>query len=178
MMLDPTNLRFRTVLNTMSQLDLGIQPQNDTRRSLVRSHPPYLEDNHLPDDLGDALRGLWADPGVQAVISRPELHLDEDAAYYLGAIGRVRGPKYLPSDQDIVQCQKSTGVAEMILRAGALTYRLFDVRGNGSMRKWLPCFENVTALLFVVSIDQYDEALPDESDIASISLLPRTRLAG
>ncbi|KAG2233323.1 hypothetical protein INT48_007759 [Thamnidium elegans] len=46
-----------------------------------------------------------------------------------------------------------------------LTYRMFDVGGQRSERKkWIHCFENVTAILFVVAISGYDQCLIEDRD--------------
>lgn len=42
---------------------------------------------------------------------------------------------------------------------------MFDVGGQRSERKkWIHCFENVTALLFVVAISGYDQCLVEDKD--------------
>ena len=41
-----------------------------------------------------------------------------------------------------------------------LTYKLFDVGGQQSERKkWIRCFKNVTALVFLVSLSEYVQML-------------------
>ncbi|CAM0142235.1 unnamed protein product [Umbelopsis sp. WA50703] len=48
---------------------------------------------------------------------------------------------------------------------GPLKYRMFDVGGQRSERKkWIHCFENVTALIFVVAISGYDSCLVEDKD--------------
>ena len=45
---------------------------------------------------------------------------------------------------------------------------MFDVGGQRSERKkWIHCFENVTALLFVVAISGYDQCLVEDKDSVS-----------
>jgi guanine nucleotide-binding protein subunit alpha len=40
---------------------------------------------------------------------------------------------------------------------------MFDVGGQRSERKkWIHCFENVTAILFVVAISGYDQCLVED----------------
>lgn len=42
---------------------------------------------------------------------------------------------------------------------------MFDVGGQRSERKkWIHCFENVTALLFLVAISGYDQCLVEDKD--------------
>lgn len=54
---------------------------------------------------------------------------------------------------------------EAVFHLGPLTYRMFDVGGQRSERKkWIHCFENVTAILFVVAISGYDQCLVEDRD--------------
>jgi guanine nucleotide-binding protein subunit alpha len=52
------------------------------------------------------------------------------------------------------------------LKVGQLTYKLFDVGGQRSERKkWIHCFENVTALVFLVSLSEYDQMLYEDENV-------------
>jgi guanine nucleotide-binding protein G(i) subunit alpha len=47
-----------------------------------------------------------------------------------------------------------------------LTYRMFDVGGQRSERKkWIHCFENVTTILFLVAISEYDQLLFEDETV-------------
>ena len=49
-------------------------------------------------------------------------------------------------------------------------YRLFDVGGQRSERKkWIHCFEDVTAIIFCVAMSEYDQVLhEDETTVSHI----------
>ncbi|KAJ1942871.1 guanine nucleotide-binding protein subunit alpha, partial [Linderina pennispora] len=76
-------------------------------------------------------------------------------------------PDYLPTDQDVLRSRvKTTGINETIFRVGELTYRMLDVGGQRSERKkWIHCFENVTAILFLVAISEYDQVLIEDETV-------------
>lgn len=43
-----------------------------------------------------------------------------------------------------------------------------DVGGQRSeRRKWIHCFENVTALIFIVSLSEYDQVLYEDETVVS-----------
>ena len=47
-----------------------------------------------------------------------------------------------------------------------MTCRMFDVGGQRSERKkWIYCFENVTAIVFLVAISEYDQVLIEDSSV-------------
>lgn len=65
---------------------------------------------------------------------------------------------------------KTTGITETTFRIGDLNYKLFDVGGQRSERKkWIHCFENVTAIVFMAAISEYDQVLVEDEDSVSLS---------
>ncbi|KAI0076150.1 heterotrimeric G protein alpha subunit B [Panus rudis PR-1116 ss-1] len=159
---------MRAILEAMTQLDIPLSPQNDARRSIILSLPPQLESDVLPGDVADALKGLWRDPGVREAVRRSrEYQLNDSATYYFNSLDRMSSPGYMPTDQDILRSRvKTTGITETTFQVGELTYRLFDVGGQRSERKkWIHCFENVTALVFLVSLSEYDQMLYEDESV-------------
>lgn len=96
--------------------------------------------------------------------------VSELGSSYFNAIDRMADPAYLPTDQDILRSRvKTTGITETMFKVGELTYRLFDVGGQRSERKkWIHCFENVTALVFLVSLSEYDQMLYEDESVVCI----------
>lgn len=61
---------------------------------------------------------------------------------------------------------KTTGISETVLKVGELRYRLLDVGGQRTeRRKWLACFEDVTVLLFLVAIQEFDQSLYEDESV-------------
>ena len=52
-----------------------------------------------------------------------------------------------------------------------LFFRLFDVGGQRSERKkWIHCFEDVTAIIFCVAMSEYDQVLhEDETTVSTVA---------
>lgn len=92
---------------------------------------------------------------------------------YFDSIDRISDPRYTPSDQDVLRSRvKTTGITETTFIIGDLTYRMFDVGGQRSERKkWIHCFENVTAIIFLVAISEYDQVLIEDETVVSRSSL-------
>lgn len=59
-----------------------------------------LEDlESMNESLGDAVKTLWHDPGVQAVwAKRSEFQIVESVQYYFNKIDEIKQPSFLPSD--------------------------------------------------------------------------------
>lgn len=114
----------------------------------------------------DAIRSLWLDPGIQECYDRRrEYQLTDSAKYYLDSIDRIAEPDYLPSLQDILRVRApTTGIIEYPFDLDSIIFRMVDVGGQRSeRRKWIHCFENVTSIMFLVALSEYDQVLV-ESD--------------
>ncbi|KAJ7627402.1 heterotrimeric G protein alpha subunit B [Roridomyces roridus] len=159
---------MRAILEALPLLEIGLQSQSEGYRSTVMGFPTQIEADILPRELGEAISGLWRDPGIQEAVRRSrEFQLNDSAVYYFGMIDRMAAPNYLPTDQDILRSRvKTTGITETTFKVGELTYKLFDVGGQRSERKkWIHCFENVTALVFLVSMSEYDQMLYEDESV-------------
>ncbi|KAJ6522081.1 G protein alpha-subunit [Mycena vulgaris] len=156
------------VLEAMPALEISLPPMNDARTATILSYPELYEADALPHDVADAIRGLWHDPRVkEAVRHSNELQLSENAVYYFNAVDRIAAVGYVPSDQDILRCRvKAEGVAKTSFQVGELAYHIFDPSGQRSeRRKWLHCFENVTAILFCADLTEYDHMLYEDESV-------------
>jgi guanine nucleotide-binding protein G(i) subunit alpha len=154
----------------MQMYDIIPEPQNVSAYAMVLALPPSFT-TPLPPRITDALLALWADFGVQdAVFRLQDVVLDSHALYLLDALARVLDTGYVPTEQDILRARKpAAGLEETVLRAGELTYRLLDTAGLFSeRRKWLHLLEDVTVVLFVVSLAQYDEMLYEDGSIVRV----------
>lgn len=88
-------------------------------------------------------------------------------ASYFDSIQRIAAPDYVPTDQDVLRSRvKTTGITETHFQIGDFNYKVFDVGGQRSERKkWIHCFENVTAIIFLVAISEYDQLLYEDQNV-------------
>ncbi|KAJ7617866.1 heterotrimeric G-protein alpha subunit, GPA1-like protein [Roridomyces roridus] len=159
---------MRTILEALSDLGITLAPEKDPHRAALLALPAQFEGNLLPWEISDALRELWNDPGIKEAVRRSrEFQLIDSAEYYFKELDRLSAPEYIPSDQDILRTRvKTTGITETKFKIGELTYRIFDVGGQRSeRRKWVHCFENVAALVFLVGLSEYDQRLSEDRSV-------------
>ncbi|KAI1730196.1 g-protein alpha subunit domain-containing protein [Ditylenchus destructor] len=153
------------LLKGMAMYKIGFKEQKraedakivmDTIRNGEESEP-------FSDELAVALKRLWADPALNtATFSRRlEFHLHDSAKHFLDNLDRICNPSYRPSQQDILLTRiKTTGIVEVTFVIKGVQFRVFDVGGQRSERKkWIHCFEDVNAIIFVAAISEYDEVL-------------------
>ncbi|EYC34182.1 g-protein alpha subunit [Ancylostoma duodenale] len=108
------------------------------------------------------IKELWEDSGIQECYDRRrEYQLTDSAKYYLSDLRRLAVPDYLPTEQDILRVRvPTTGIIEYPFDLEQIIFRMVDVGGQRSeRRKWIHCFENVTSIMFLVALSEYDQVL-------------------
>jgi len=119
-----------------------------------------MEADILPHDIADTLSSLWCNPAVQEAVQRScQFQVNYSAVYYFNSIECMASPSYLPTNWDILHSPlKTTGITKTVFKIGELMYKLVDAGGQkGGWRKWIHCFENVAAVVFLVSLSEYDQ---------------------
>ncbi|XP_035524352.1 guanine nucleotide-binding protein subunit alpha-14-like [Morone saxatilis] len=110
----------------------------------------------------DAIKRVWNDHGVQRCYDRRrEFQLSDSAKYYLSDMDRIKAPSYIPTLQDILRVRvPTTGIIEYPFDLSKVIFRMVDVGGQRSeRRKWIHCFENVTSIIFLAALSEYDQVL-------------------
>jgi guanine nucleotide-binding protein G(s) subunit alpha len=109
---------------------------------------------------------LWKDAGVQACYERSnEYQLIDCAKYFLDRLQEIKQPEYLPNEQDILRCRVLTsGIFETRFSIDKVNFHMFDVGGQrDERRKWIQCFNDVTAIIFVAATSSYNLVLREDS---------------
>ncbi|ORX66399.1 guanine nucleotide binding protein, alpha subunit [Basidiobolus meristosporus CBS 931.73] len=159
---------MKVILTAMNGLNISLGNEKNAAAADYITHLQLEIDQPVAPETFNHISSLWTDPGVQACFRRSaEYQLYDSAKYYFDQLDRISKPHYLPTDQDILRSRiKTTGIAETTFKEGNLTYRLLDVGGQRSERKkWIHCFENVTAILFLVAISEYDQTLDEDHSV-------------
>eukprot|EP00088_Acartia_fossae_P013483 TRINITY_DN17086_c0_g2_i1.p1 TRINITY_DN17086_c0_g2~~TRINITY_DN17086_c0_g2_i1.p1 ORF type:complete len:378 (+),score=91.60 TRINITY_DN17086_c0_g2_i1:56-1135(+) len=158
------------IIRAMGQLRIDFRDParaDDARQFFSLAAAPG-EDGKLSYELGMIMKRLWADAGVQACFHRSrEYQLNDSAAYYLNSLDRISAPNYRPTQQDVLRTRvKTTGIIETQFKFKSLHFKMFDVGGQRSERKkWIHCFEGVTAIIFCVALSGYDLVLAEDEEM-------------
>lgn len=110
-------------------------------------------------------KALWSDKGIQqCYVNRSKFQLTDSAAYFFERLDQVAADDFLPEKDDIVRCRvRTTGIVENDFTIEGNVFKMFDVGGQRNERKkWIHCFENVTAVLFVGVLSEYDLLLYED----------------
>jgi guanine nucleotide-binding protein subunit alpha, other len=95
----------------------------------------------------------------------------QSLAYFFPQLDRLFEDDYKPNEQDIVQCRARTiGITETTFQLKDHEMLMVDVGGQKSeRRKWIHCFQDVTSILFLVSLSGYDQCLVEDRDAVGAS---------
>ena len=124
-------------------------------------------DEEIDPKLGEHLKALWNDPGIQETYdNRSHYQLTDSTKYFLDRLDEICEEGYIPNEQDVLRSRvRTTGIVENEFEIDGNQFKMFDVGGQRNERKkWIHCFENVTAVLFVAAISEYDQVLYEDEN--------------
>jgi len=83
----------------------------------------------------------------------------------------VKFDEYEPTLSDVMRVRiRTSGIVEEVYNIRGVTFVMFDVGGQRNERKkWIHCFEDVTAVIFVAAISEYDQALFEDNSVNRIT---------
>ena len=141
-------------------------PSNQARASEITKFSISLKAGMvIPLEVAEKIKFFWPDNGFQECLKHAvEYQLSDYAPYYFKRMDNILDPSYIPNEKDVLQSRvHSTGIVETTFIRQNITYQLFDVGGQRSeRRKWLHCFDDVKAVLFVASLSGYDMTLTED----------------
>jgi len=95
---------------------------------------------------------------------RAKLQLLDSAEYFFTNLDRIGKPEYSPTRDDILRARlRTSGIVERTFKINGVDFKFLDVGGQrNERRKWIHCFEGVTAVIFVAAVSEYDQMLYED----------------
>uniref|UniRef100_A0A8B9GNX8 Guanine nucleotide-binding protein G(i) subunit alpha-1 n=1 Tax=Astyanax mexicanus TaxID=7994 RepID=A0A8B9GNX8_ASTMX len=143
------------------KIDFGdVARADDARQLFVLAGS--AEEGFMTAELAGVIKRLWKDGGVQACFM-----FTYSPTLYLNDLDRISQTTYIPTQQDVLRTRvKTTGIVETHFTFKDLHFKMFDVGGQRSERKkWIHCFEGVTAIIFCVALSDYDLVLAEDEEM-------------
>ncbi|KAL6268841.1 guanine nucleotide-binding protein G(s) subunit alpha [Pogonomyrmex barbatus] len=156
-----------TITSAMTTLTPPVTLEDPSNQSKVdyilevSSSPDF----DYPPEFYEIVETLWKDRGVQQSFERSnEYQLIDCAKYFLDKVAIVKQPDYTPTEQDILRCRVLTsGIFETRFQVDKVNFHMFDVGGQrDERRKWIQCFNDVTAIIFVTACSSYNMVLRED----------------
>eukprot|EP01083_Nonionella_stella_P138934 422916_1 len=123
------------------------------------------------DELVAACKTLWNEEAIKDIYDRRAImQIEDTSAYFWDKLDEINTPHYCPSTRDILFVRhRTTGVIEHKFTFKNIRYYMLDVGGQKSERKkWINCFENVSAVVFLASLSAYDEVMFEDENVNSM----------
>jgi len=139
------------------------------------------EDDNFTPETAKLVQMVWADPGIQSTwANRGQLQVQDSLQYFVENVDRIGKPNYIPNKDDVLHVRAvTTGIVEEDMEIEKRMFHIVDVGGQRSeRRKWISCFDDVTGLIFVVSLISYNQTLYEDEETnrmkESLSLFRKT----
>lgn len=123
-------------------------------------------DHDMTQEIAGWVQKLWSDPGIQATFEfRSEIQIPESCSYFFEHVDRFWKEDFCPTKQDLLRIRvRTTGILEANFNIEESKFKIVDVGGQRSERKkWINCFESVTAILFVAAVSEYDQTVFEDN---------------
>ena len=120
----------------------------------------------IDEGIGSAIKDLWSDPGVlQTWKRRSEFQIVESVKYYFNEIERIMKDDYVATQQDMLLARvRTSGIVTEKYVIDGVDFEMYDVGGQRNERKkWIHCFDDVTAVIFVAALSEYDQVLFEDA---------------
>jgi len=153
--------------------ELGSSKAKDAAKTVLefsKSEQNGERISFLDGDVSIALSTLWSDKEFQKSFEDRSKFQLPDSYRVFAEKNRDQFPKWggkewVPDNEDVLSCRiRTTGITEEHFEVDGDNIHVYDVGGQRSERKkWIHCFEHVTAVIYVASMSGYDQTLFEDS---------------
>jgi hypothetical protein len=119
----------------------------------------------ITPEVASVIEEVWLDPVMQEVWRRrSEYQIIESVKYYFDKLSTIGDADYVPTKDDILYTRvRTSGIVTERYDIDKTPFEMYDVGGQKNERKkWIHCFDNVTAVIFVAAISEYDQCLYED----------------
>ncbi|KAG8454794.1 hypothetical protein GDO86_001131 [Hymenochirus boettgeri] len=154
----------QSLVGAMETLQVPYSSDENKMNGILINELDALKIQMIEKPYAKAIGKLWSDTGIQKCYERRrEFQLLDSTSYYLSNLQRLTQDGYEPTDEDILRIRMpTTGINEYCFTVEKMNLRMVDVGGQKSeRRKWMHSFENVSALIYLASLSEYDQKLEE-----------------
>jgi guanine nucleotide-binding protein G(q) subunit alpha len=159
------NNDFQTTQQQFSTHSFPVNPEDV--EFLLDAHTSQIQTYSDFSKYAETISILWENKVIHDCYHRRrEYQLSDSTVYYLNDLERIQDMNYVPTLQDVLRVRVPTsGIVEYPFDLDQIIFRMVDVGGQRSeRRKWIHCFENVTSIIFLVALSEYDQVLVESEN--------------
>ena len=153
-----------TVVRTLQIVNAqGIAEGADVEKVMAQNLD-NVEQATLEAGVISSAKAMWAMDAVKAAFEEQKAGFDDSTRYLFTKIDEImEGLKYTASQDDILKFRSpTTDFSEIDYSVGKATLRFVDVGGQRKERLKWGTVGKVTAIIFVVALDEYDKTLVED----------------
>jgi len=172
-------LTFRPVVfnNTLTSMKTLVHAANNMGFEFEEKNKPianYFEQvspvelEQFTMEMANNVKVIWEDAAIQQAFQRRnQFQLMDGAQYCFENVDRFTAADYIPNEIDVLRVRaRTTGIIETTVKGKGTTFRMVDVGGQRSERKkWIHFFEDVTAIIYCVALNEYDMKLFEDENV-------------
>jgi len=163
---------YANILSSMKDILKGVQRYNidlaPEIKEIANAVINLPSSTTLNKEISTMLTQLYNDPNVQIMLKKNnELQLHDHLDYMLNRLGAITESNYVPTVEDILKVRvRTTGIMEISYQIEQIQFSVMDMGGQRSeRRKWIFFFEGVTAVIFVLALNEYDMRLREDPNV-------------
>ncbi|KAJ3993525.1 G-protein alpha subunit-domain-containing protein [Lentinula boryana] len=155
---------FHNTVSALERLDTTTDVWNALETTLKNLRNVIYDDDldtHAINSISQSRALAISSRLISSYSESPLEHVD----YFLDALPRILAKDYLPSNQDIVQCNiRTTGIHSNSINLRGSAVSVVDFGGQFSeRRKWINWFPKAGMIIYVASLSDYDETCAEDS---------------
>jgi len=155
---------FKDFCNLLIQKEIVIPPKLEDKVKFI------LESEELDTEVATAIMKVWGKEKskMRKLYDKIEvlLQIPTNSYYFWEMAKTVADEDYSPSKDDIIQAKiRTIGIQDTHFVFEKTKFLIVDVGGQRSeRRKWLHCFNNINAVIFLTAVDEYDGKVLEEDN--------------
>ena len=160
----------KAIIEKATEFGHELTPQNQENAAVIQAlkSPQAVGGSPLPLHVFPRIESIWKDDAILSTLQRRhEFFLPDSTHYFVESLPRIGMPDYCPTKEDVLHCRvKTSAITEFAFSIDDYRFKVIDVGGQRSeRRRWIHCFEDVTAVIFVASLAEYDQQLVEQEGV-------------
>eukprot|EP01084_Bolivina_argentea_P155124 270358_1 len=151
--------QIRAVIVQCRSFEYKLNESEEESISYIQNLPSDCEIN---SEIASKIQMIWDSEYIKlSYENRTNLSIVDSSSYFFDALSRISKQDYEPTEEDILLVRTpTTGIISATFEINANTFHIYDAGGQKCERsKWIHCFDNVTAVIFVASLSCFDQGL-------------------
>jgi hypothetical protein len=158
--------------NTLDTIKILITACRDWSLNFNEEEMAHVEQilaaGELTPEIAQSIMIIWNSDSVKkAYQQRHRIQLPGGSStteYFIENAKRFSDEDFLPNVDDMLRVKsKTTGVIETVFLMNGNEFNMVDVGGQRSERKkWLACFNDVSAVIYLVALNEYDMLMEED----------------